>query len=196
MDHQQPVHGGAPGELTDLDELFTLRLSGNSFEGCVPAGLRDVATNDVASLGLEDCPAGSVSAPTGLSASLSEGNFSLTWNAVTGAGRYEAQYTTDAVDAESVTWTALEAVTNASQTYTPAEPPACTVTHRFRVRARGDGMTLVATWGAQSAAYVLAANCPPAFTDAPYTFKVAEDAAVDDEVGTVSATDPDADDTR
>ena len=187
--------GVLPGELADLDELSTLRLSGNSFEGCVPSGLRDVGTNDIASLGLEDCPAGSVSVPTGLSASLSEGTFSLTWNAVTGAGLYEAQYTTDAADAESVTWTALEAVTSAAQTYTPAEPPACTVTYRFRVRARGDGMTLVATWGAQSASYVLAANCPPAFTDAPYTFEVAEDAAEDDEVGTLSATDPDENDT-
>ena len=120
-----------PGELADLEELFTLRLSGNSFEGCVPAGLRDVATNDIARLGLEDCPAGAVSAPTGLSASLSEGTFSLTWNAVTGAGLYEAQYTTDAADAESVTWTALEAVTSASQTYTPEDPSPCGVACRM-----------------------------------------------------------------
>ena len=96
------LSGVLPGELAGLDELYTLRLSGNSFEGCVPAGLRDVATNDIASLGLEDCPAGAVSAPTGLSASLSEGTFSLMWDVVTGAGLYEAQYTTDAADAESV----------------------------------------------------------------------------------------------
>ena len=187
--------GVLPGELADLEELYTLRLSGNNFVGCVPAGLRDVASNDISSLGLEDCPAGAVSAPTGLSASLSEGAFSLTWNAVTGAGLYEAQHTTDAADAESVTWTALEAVTSASQTYTPAEPPPCSVAYRFRVRARGDGMTRVASWGSESAAYAPTPNCPPAFTGAPYVFEAAEDAAVDDEVGTISATDPDADDT-
>ena len=192
--------GVLPGELADLEELHTLRLSGNSFEGCVPAGLRDVATNDISRLGLEDCPAGVVGAPTGLSATLAEGTFSLTWNEVTGAGLYEAQHTTDAADADTVTWTVLQAVTGVAQTYTPAEPSPCSVAYRFRVRARGDGMTLVASWGVESPAYAPPAyaptpNCLPAFTGAPFAFEVAEDAAVDDEVGTVSATDPDADDT-
>ena len=187
--------GVLPGELAGLEELYNLRLSGNSFEGCVPAGLRDVATNDVSSLGLEDCPAGVVPAPTGLSASLAEGIFTLTWDAVTGAGLYEVQHTTDAADAASVTWTALEAVTGATQTFTPEDPSPCSVAYRFRVRARGDGMTLVASWGAQSAAHAPTPNCLPAFTGAPYAFEVAEDAAEDDEVGTVSAADPDADDT-
>ena len=40
------------GYLTDLT---TLRLSGNSFSGCIPAALRDVATNDLASIGLSHC---------------------------------------------------------------------------------------------------------------------------------------------
>ena len=84
--------GVLPGELADLEELYNLRLSGNSFEGCVPAGLRDVATNDVSSLGLEDCPAGVVPAPTGLSASLAEGIFTLTWNAVPDADYYNVYY--------------------------------------------------------------------------------------------------------
>ena len=180
-----------PGELADLDELHTLRLNGNSFVGCVPAGLRDVATNDIARLGLEDCPAGAVGTPTGLSATVAAGVFSLSWDALTGAGRYEAQHTTDAADAETVTWTALAAVTGTAQTYTPTAAPECGDVYRFRVRARGDGMTLVARWGTASAAHALTANCPPAFTGAPYTFTVAEDAAV----GTVTATDPDADDT-
>ena len=187
--------GVLPGELADLEELHTLRLNGNSFVGCVPAGLRDVATNDIARLGLEDCPAGAVGTPTGLSATVAAGVFSLSWDAVTGAGRYEAQHTTDAADAATVTWTALAVVTGTAQTYTPEAAPACGDTHRFRVRARGDGMTLVARWGTASAAHALAANCPPAFTGAPYTFTVAEDAAEDAAVGTVTATDPDADDT-
>ena len=186
--------GVLPGEVAGLEELYTLRLSGNSFEGCVPAGLRDVATNDVSSLGLEDCPAGVVPAPTGLGASLAEGIFTLTWDAVTGAGLYEAQHTTDAADAASVTWTALEAVTATTQTYTPEHSSPCSVAYRFRVRARGDGMTRVASWGARSAAHAPTPNCLPEFTGAPYAFEVAEDAAEDDEVGTISAKDPDADD--
>ena len=117
--------GVLPGELADLEELNYLVLIGNSFVGCVPTGLKDVSLNDIDRLGLEDCPAGAVGAPAGLSASLAEGAFSLTWNAVTGAGLYEAQHTTDAAGAESVTWTALEAVTVSTQTYTPAVTPAC-----------------------------------------------------------------------
>ena len=85
-----------------------------------------------------------------------------------------------------MTWTALEAVTGTTQTYTPEDSSPCSVAYRFRVRARGDGMTRVASWGAESAAYAPTPNCLPEFTDAPYAFEVAEDAAVDDEVGTIS----------
>ena len=139
----------------------------------------------------EDSPV----APENLSVSLAEEVFSLSWDAVDGASQYEAQHTTDAADANTVTWTALAAVTSASQTYTPEEAPTCGVAYRFRVRAFGDGETYAEVWGAESAASSLTPNCSPAFTGAPYSFKVAEDAAVDDEVGTVSVTDPDADDT-
>ena len=38
------------------------------------------------------------------------------------------------------------------------------------------------------------ASCPPVFDEASYTFDVAENAELDDVVGTVSATDPDMDD--
>ena len=146
-----------------------------------------VTVTDVA----EDSPP----APENLSVSLAAGAFSLSWDAVDGASQYEAQHTTDATDAETVTWTALAAVTGASQTYTPAETPTCGIAYRFRVRAFGDGETYAEVWGAESPASSLTPNCLPAFTNAPYTFEIAEDAAVDDEVGTVSATDPDADDT-
>ena len=55
LDNNQ-LSGPVPLELADLDNLTTLRLSGNQLSGCVPVGLKDVATNDLASLGLDDCP--------------------------------------------------------------------------------------------------------------------------------------------
>ena len=55
LDNNQ-LSGPVPLELADLDNLTTLRLSGNQLSGCAPVGLKDVATNDLASLGLDDCP--------------------------------------------------------------------------------------------------------------------------------------------
>ena len=54
--YNNQLSGPVPLELADLDNLTTLRLSGNQLSGCVPVGLKDVATNDLASLGLDDCP--------------------------------------------------------------------------------------------------------------------------------------------
>ena len=44
----------SPQELEDLN-LTALHLSGNSFSGCIPSGLRDVETNDLNLLGLDYC---------------------------------------------------------------------------------------------------------------------------------------------
>ena len=155
---------------------------------------RDGTATATAAITVTDVAEDPPPAPAQLSVSLSAGVFSLSWDAVDGAAQYEVQYTTDAADAETVTWTALATVTSATQTYTPSAP-ACGDLYRFRVRAFGDGETYAGVWGDASAATAFSANCPPAFTNAPYTFEVAEGAAVDDPVGTISATDPDADDT-
>ncbi len=182
--------GVIPGELAELEDLNYLLMNGNSFVGCVPAGLRDVALNDIGTLGLSDCPAGVVPTPTGLSASLAAGAFTLTWNAVTGAGLYEVEHRVGDGD-----WTALPRVPGTAATYTPEDAPVCGTSYQFRVRARGDGMTRVASWGTESTAFPLTPNCPPEFDPDSYAFSVAEDAEVGDAVGTVSATDPDAGDT-
>ena len=47
--------GEIPEELGRLSNLEVLRLSGNSLTGCIPSGLRDVADNDLAGLGLDYC---------------------------------------------------------------------------------------------------------------------------------------------
>ena len=44
-----------PAELGDLSNLEELRLNGNRLSGCIPDGLRDVARNDLSSLGLAYC---------------------------------------------------------------------------------------------------------------------------------------------
>ena len=43
--------GPIPPELSNLPKLRTLFLYGNNFTGCLPAGLRDVETNDFTTLG-------------------------------------------------------------------------------------------------------------------------------------------------
>ena len=47
--------GEIPAELGQLTNLTVLRLAGNQLTGCVPDGLRDVADNDFAQLGLPFC---------------------------------------------------------------------------------------------------------------------------------------------
>ncbi len=49
--------GMLPSKLGQLTNLTTVSLSGTSFTGCAPAVLRRVATNDVATSGLDDCGA-------------------------------------------------------------------------------------------------------------------------------------------
>ena len=47
--------GMLPSKLALLTNLATVSLSGTSFEGCAPPVLRNVATNDLAGGGLDDC---------------------------------------------------------------------------------------------------------------------------------------------
>ena len=182
--------GTIPAELTGLTDLTFLALSGNSLVGCVPASLRSISFNDLGDLGLPDCQGGP-SAPMGLTVSLENGVFVLSWDALTGASEYEAQWRTDAADFE---WTALDTTTSTSTTFAPPGGSACSSTYEFRVRARGDGMTYATHWGAESAAepvMTLPCNLPPEFDPDSYDFSVREDASVGNVVGTVSATDPD-----
>ena len=54
----QTMTGSTSSELGDLaDTLTRLRLAGNGFTGCVPAGLADVEDSDLDQLGLEVCAA-------------------------------------------------------------------------------------------------------------------------------------------
>ena len=130
-------------------------------------------------------------APQGLSVSLASGLFTITWSAAANAAGYRVQYRTGGAEGE---WTNLDATTGTSQTFSPEGGVACGTTYEFRVQARGDGTTYAAEWGApsESASHTTAAcNRPPVFGSSSYSFSIAENAAVWDSVGIVTATDPD-----
>ncbi len=126
---------GGTGEITvnaaldyETTDEYRLTVEASDERGGTDTATVTVTVTDVA----EDPPP----VPTGLTVSLADGVFSLTWDAVTGAAKYEAQWRTDAADA---VWTALTETTTAATTYTPAGGPACGTEYQFRVRAYGDG---------------------------------------------------------
>ncbi len=190
------LSGPIPWELGELSELEILHLSGNDFEGCIRPSLRTIAVNDLGRLGLSDCEEeGRVPAPGGLSATQSEGVFTITWNEVTGASKYETHHRVGGSDEE---WASLNETEGTSATYGPIDGASCGTTYEFRVRAYGDGETYAAGWGAESGVEsVMTAECrdAPEFGAASYEFEISEDASVGDAVGTVAATDPNTDDT-
>ena len=54
--YDNQLSGQIPASLSNLTKLTILRLVGtNQFTGCIPAGLSDVADNDLGDLGLPDC---------------------------------------------------------------------------------------------------------------------------------------------
>ena len=165
---------------------YSLTVEATDGGGRTDTATVTITVTDVA----EDPP----TAPAGLSVSLADGTFSLSWDGRTGVAKYEAQVTTDAADAATVTWTALPEVTTTETTYTPTDGPACGTTYRFRVRAYGDGATYAAVWGTESGAEsVTTATCPPEFGQNAYDFFIRDTASSGSGVGTVTATDPDQD---
>ena len=168
-----------------MDE-YTLTVQADDGNGGTATATVNVTVTDVAE---ELSPA-----PTGLTASLAEGSFSLSWTALDGAAKYETQHKTDAADAQ---WTALPETTGVSAAYALEGGPDCDTEYQFRVRAYGDGETYIAGWGeASDTESVTTGPCePPVFEADSYGFMVSEDASTGDSVGSVSATDPDEGDT-
>ena len=133
-------------------------------------------------------------APEGLSVSVAQGRFTLTWNTVPGADRYEAQYRVVAAEGN---WISLGTTGSATAALTLSSTPVCGTKYEFRVRAQGDGATHLSEWGLPSDAVSLApdvCNNAPRFGASRYDFSVLENAGTDAIVGRVSASDPDAGD--
>ena len=175
--------GEIPAELVRLSNLEEIRLSGNRLTGCIPIALEDVATNDLASLGLLYCEP---PAPRSLRADApGETSIGLHWDAVANAGTYRVEYRA----ATSTVWS-VDVETSTTTVHT-VDGLTCGSGYDFRVSAYGSGVTYAAAWSAPSAVLSeSAAECaPPAFDVPSYTFAIAEDVAVGTVVGTVSATD-------
>ena len=148
----------------------------------------DGATDYWVRFGLKTLPP---TAPTGLNAGTTTGNsVGISWDAVADAARYKVEYRQDGVTG----WTtASDAVSGTSHTVAGL---TCGVSYQFQVSAYGDGTAHAAAWGDASTELThstAACNVAPVFGKATYGLSIAEDAAVGDAVGSVSATDADAD---
>ena len=179
--------GMIPEDLEKLDALTELRLSGNSLTGCIPGGLKGVTTNDLSSLNLLYCtPA--PGAPT--AGTVGETSVPLSWTAVSNTNKYRVEYREGTVGS----WTVDDdAITGTSHN---VDELLCDTEYQFRLSAYGSGTTYAAAWSDPSEALAATTGTcvSPVFDEASYAFDVAEDAEVNDDVGSVSATDPDEDD--
>ena len=163
--------GTIPWELGGLSRLATLHLFGNTLEGCIRPSLRNVRDNDLADLGLPYCAEdGRVPAPGGLSVSLADGTFSVSWNVVRGADRYRIQRR---MDGSEDGWEIVSTTTAAALVFSPSDGVACETAYEFRVRSHGDAATYASGWGEPSGiASVTTGACsqPPGFAESSYSF--------------------------
>ena len=169
-------------ELGHLDDLVEARLSGNSLTGCIPYGLKDVTTNDFASLNRLYCPP-APEAPTG---TVEPSSIPLTWKAVANTTKYRVQYRDDIYVGP---WTLDdESITATSRT---VDGLLCEENYAFHVSAYGDGTTYAAEWSDPSDSLIITTgSCtPPVFPVPSYRFTVSEDAEIGSAIGTVTATD-------
>ena len=123
-------------------------------------------------------------APANLATVPAATSVALTWDAVTGAVRYEVEV----LASGAASWTSdADELTDATHTVVELR---CGTSYEFRVRAYGDGVTHAAAWGVAAAPVTAAttACAAPVFDMASYRFTVLAGAAVDTLVGTVAAT--------
>ena len=154
---------------------------------------RDGVATTTVQIAVTDVPEDAPPAPGGLSVSLTDDTFGVTWTAVTGASFYEVQ---QQVSGSGAGWALFATTTGVSATYSPAGGAECGTTYEFRVRSSGDGATYVADWGepSQSEPYTTeVCNRAPRFGAPSYTLTTSENAGTSTSVGTISATDPDGD---
>ena len=189
--------GSSSGEITVAGALdhesvpsYSLTVEASTERSGTTTAMVEIMVTDV----LDEAPP----APSGLSASLADGTFTIGWVAVAGAAHYEAQHQ---VAGSGASWAVVGTTTATLLTYSPQEALVCGTTYEFRVRAYGDGTAYVSDWGEPSVPEPLvydstyaACTRPPRFDEPVYSFEVPEDAPTGHEVGAVSATDLDEDD--
>ena len=178
--------GNIPRELGWLENLEELRLSGNSLTGCIPLSLKDVTTNDLSSLNLLYChPPKPENLTVG---TIGETSVSLSWDAVPNASKYRVQYVPGG---GGVLITDDDTITGTTHT---VDGLTCESEYRFLVSAYNSGTEYAEAWSDNPWISESTGECmSPVFEEAEYSFPVAENAEVGRVVGTVEATDPDAD---
>ena len=103
---------------------YTLTVEASDANGNSATATVDIAVTDV----FDDI----APAPGNVDVSLSAGTFTVTWDALTGAANYEAQYRTGG---SGGTWTSVGTTATTLLTYSPAGGPECGTTYEFRVRS-------------------------------------------------------------
>ena len=181
--------GSIPEQMADLTALTEIKLAGNPLTGCIPLGLKDVTTSDLSSLNLPYCQP---PAPGNLRfGTAGETSIPLTWDSVPNASRYRVEYFSP-LELDWVIGT--DAITATTHTLSGL---FCGTIQNFRVSAYGSGTTYAAEWSERSPVLTtMTTECvSPVFSEGSYAFTVAENSAAGAGVGTVSATDPQDNDT-
>ena len=136
-----------------------------------------------------------VSAPTNFKVTAENRNsISLSWNASAGATAYRVEYQVSG----SASWSFNHPTGSTSDIVSGLTTGTM---YRFRVRARGDGITHSANYGNPSNVVEGTVSTPPQFGRTQYDFPtpphtyIPHDATLGSAVGTVVATDPDPGDT-
>ena len=171
----------------ETTKSYTLTLQASDGNGGVGTTTVSITVTDV----VDTLPP--PAAPAGLTASASGGTaVGLSWSSVTGADRYRVERR----GASGTIWTTEDA--NVTSTAYTVSGLTCGTAYDFRVGAQGDGRThsgWSASYATTTATTAVCGNSPPRFATSTYSFSVSENAATSTVVGTVSATDPDANDT-
>ncbi len=123
-------------------------------------------------------------APQNVAATPAQASVALSWDAVTGAGKYRVERREDG----AADWT-TDDETLAATTHVVDEL-TCATTYEFRVSAYGDGAAHTEVWGEASTTLTADTSaCPgPEFGEESYEFSVRDDAGAGTSVGTVEAT--------
>ncbi len=137
--------GQIPQELGSLYKLEEIKLSGNSLTGCIPVTLKDVATNDLASLNLPYCRPPRPDVPTAGIAG--ETSVPLNWTGVPNTIKYRVEYRELTEVRTGPRIVDDDAITGTSHTVTGLK---CDTKHHFRLSAYGSGATYAAAWSEPS----------------------------------------------
>ena len=122
--------GSIPSELGSLTNLEEVRLAGNDLTGCIPVTWEHVLTNDLRSSGMLYC---TPPVPRLIAGAVTQTSATLSWNAVSGVGKYRVEHLDDPFG----TWTVDDdTLTGTSHTVNGL---ACGALHQFRVSAYGNG---------------------------------------------------------